>query len=299
MSLKTHESVLWYDECLYHADCLDGAAAAAVVHHFTRTQKYTGVRAGDNPTYTEFPKNQSLMYVDLCPTITHLLKLLKNENQVLIIDHHKSSYEKLAHLVDPLLTKVFDMSHSGCGLTWKYFADPDTGSMPTILKYIEDGDLWAWKHEESKFVVAALNRLHTPITPETILDYMGKNSNQYVPHLVEIGKPIMDKIDETMAPYLRDAVDCTLKKWPQYTVKSVKCDKYNLISYLGNEMSKTCDIALLWLPTSVPNEWKVSLRSFPTGSVDVSKIAMAYEGGGGHMHAAGFVFKGDFDSLFI
>ena len=54
------------------------------------------------------------------------------------------------------------------------------------------------------------------------------------------------------------------------------------------------EVAIFIYQLGTDQKWKVSLRSI--SKVDVSKIAVAF-GGGGHIRAAGFEASGDFDTV--
>ncbi|HOE43822.1 MAG TPA: DHHA1 domain-containing protein, partial [Rhodoferax sp.] len=75
--------------------------------------------------------------------------------KLVLLDHHKSAAEKLTGFACRCGVVHFDMGKSGARLAWEFF-HPDA-TLPDLVKYVEDRDIWAWKYPESAAFLAALD----------------------------------------------------------------------------------------------------------------------------------------------
>ena len=288
-----------YDECLFHSPCADGVAAAYVVSHFTNTSKMTPCLAGRDPVYIEFPKDQSILYVDLSPSGDHLDKLLENGNKVTIIDHHESATRALERFRGRKnVILVIDMRRSGCGLTWDFFSSlvMEDLDYPWLLKYIEDRDLWQFKLENTKYVTCSLfyyypNLFVTDI--QKILKLYPKNVPE---EWVVTGKRILEEREKEVAIYVGRAIKCEhISNFVAYVVMCVNCPPH-FRSDVGNELAKMADFAAIWEYDHTKDEWWISLRASDNCKTNMVDIAKEH-GGGGHPKASGFTIYGNSKSI--
>jgi len=138
---------------LYHRDNDGFGAAYAIYKAGLDVIKYISVQY-----YEDVPKipgtTETLIIVDFSYPKEALLKLAQ-KYYVIVIDHHKTSYDELVkNRVSELdinsLHIVFDLEKSGAVITWEYF-NPDK-DVPTILKYVQDYDLWQHELPGTHFV---------------------------------------------------------------------------------------------------------------------------------------------------
>jgi oligoribonuclease NrnB/cAMP/cGMP phosphodiesterase (DHH superfamily) len=133
---------------IYHKDCSDGTAAAALV-----LRKYPdailyplghGYEIHElTPIVTSAEKGDRILTVDC---VIGVKEFLAAGHQVTSIDHHvgvEQEYKQLAKDT-PAFTFIFDTTHSGAGLTWNYFFPNEP--VPELVKLVEDSDLWNWKY---------------------------------------------------------------------------------------------------------------------------------------------------------
>lgn len=322
---KKIKSIPQFDECFYHAPCFDGAAAAYVVNKYTNTKKFTGLAAGKDPDYgTDFPTGKRILYVDLCPSMSHLLELMKKENYIMILDHHDTAIKELRTFMNELQVNgllptgnksvVVDHSNtrrSGCGLAFEEFAwNTWPTAFLTILAHIEDRDLWTWKLENTKEICAALHYYYPNLTYkdlEVILDEHEKSRNEWIESLKNGGNEKQDRflqkwIDEgtilvklredRMKDEIKKALRCTVKvNEKTYDVLLSGCPR-DLRSEVGEELAKISDFVAIWEYIPLTDVWWISLRSYKQkegGAVHVGEVAKAImPSGGGHPNAAGF-----------
>jgi len=97
--------------------------------------------------------------------------------RVIVLDHHKTALEKLGNEVSlgENVIKVIDMERSGATIAFDYFKDKLLSSdievkYPSVLdefelarqlfQYVEDGDLWRWRLQNSKAFSSGLKDLN-------------------------------------------------------------------------------------------------------------------------------------------
>src|SRR3989344_6684524 len=133
----------------YHKNCLDGFTSAWVAW------KKFGARAdyiGLDPRRPAVPhlKNKTIYFLDIICSKQDLRKLVRENENVTVIDHHVSRKD-IIHLASD---SFFSLDHSGAVLSWHYF-HPNK-KIPKLLLYIEDYDLWRFKLSGTKEINAEL-----------------------------------------------------------------------------------------------------------------------------------------------
>jgi len=136
---------------LYHADCTDGFGAAwAAWQKHGRQAVYVPVKHGEAPP--EIPDDAQVFILDFSYPRKTLLALYKRVASLVVIDHHATAMDDLKGLA----FARFDMTKSGAVLAWEYFVD---ANVPTILRYVQDRDLWQFLLPDSREVAKALQYL--------------------------------------------------------------------------------------------------------------------------------------------
>lgn len=253
---------------IYHKNCLDGFASAFIAY-----QKF-----GDTAEYLPFAYDETLpelehkqiYFLDFSCKRDQLLKL-KETNNVIVIDHHKTA-EKELEGIDGC---IFDMSKSGCRLTWEHF-NPLITEIPTYIKYIEDRDLWKFNFIESKAFCLAL---HSTMS-FTFSCWESLKDGLTIAYLLNLGAKLLEIQEKEVNSFVKNAHTVTVAGHT-----GLACNvppKYS--SDLGNVLAKhTLTFGLTYYFDGF--QWLYSLRS--VGEFDVSEIAKQF-GGGGHKNAAGF-----------
>lgn len=255
---------------LYHADCSDGLGAA-----WAAWKKF-GVRASYIPIGNQSPPPKGLIGKEIY-TVDYAFpkeitkRLIKDNKRVTAIDHHVSNKSTVALTHKPL----FALRHSGATLTWKYF-HPKLRT-PLYLKYIEDADLWKLKMPHAKEFVAA-----RPLHPGDIkgVDLFVKKFEKAIfrRKFFESGKFLLKYQTALLYDILKNVEKVRFRG-----VRALAVNSPVFTDELATKMYKKEPMAIVWHEKR--NSKKVSLRS--DGSVDVSKIAAKYSGGG-HKRAAAF-----------
>jgi hypothetical protein len=229
---------------------------------------------------------KSVIIVDFSYKYDVLVALADKAASVLVIDHHKTA---MADLVDVppaelhyeahqknstgKLHALFDMKRSGAGLTWDFFFPVQP--RPPLINHIEDRDLWLFKLEGTREIMADLfsypqdfatwDRLFADEINWIRLDGVAINRQHQ--------KTVTDLVHTTKRRMLIGGHDVPVSNLP-----------YMFASDAGHLMAEGELFAGSYFDT--PDGRTFSLRSTDAG-MDVSEIAKQY-GGGGHRNAAGF-----------
>ena len=146
--------------CIYHANCPDGFGAALAVYRHPdwgrdATQFHPAHYGSAPPDIT----GKDVIIVDFSYSRAVLEAMHKQANSLLVIDHHKTAQAEL----EGLPYCIFDMTKSGAMLTWLHLypnhpwdATPPEHSIPAMISFIQDRDLWVWEMYKSREYNAAL-----------------------------------------------------------------------------------------------------------------------------------------------
>jgi len=267
--------------CIYHANCVDGFAAATIVQQGLgpdNVEFHEGIYSEPPPDVT----GRSVILVDFSYKRPVLLKMAEQAETILILDHHKSAQEELVDLPDNIQVD-FDMKRCGAMITWDYFS---TKEPPPILEYIQDRDLRGLKLDGT-------NAIHAYLTsyPYSFLRW-----NQLLfadpAELLQAGYHMERKV-------LRDIEEHMGMAKHRMTIAGYDVPVLNTPNSWstdsGNIMNKDEPFAATYYDTEKYRHF--SLRSRTDQGINVFEIAQMF-GGGGHKHAAGFRVKhSDLDSV--
>jgi hypothetical protein len=263
---------------LYHKKCPDGFGAAyAAWKRYGDMADYIPVGYGD-PVLPGL-EGKEVFLVDFCYELQgEVEKLAKITKRFVILDHHESSKERV--MLAP--EHVYDEKRSGATIAWHYF-HPDTPT-PKLLEHLEDGDLYKYELPGTEAIYSYIivqpqdfkiwdriaERLESPKTRPTFMRKVAeatKYFEAYASLSIEAAKKVRF-----------EGYDCYFTTaLPSITMRS----------YVAHELyEKLPPIALV--VTAHPDGFGVSIRG--DGSVDVSKIAKKYNGGG-HPGSAGFFIR--------
>jgi oligoribonuclease NrnB/cAMP/cGMP phosphodiesterase (DHH superfamily) len=262
---------------LYHNDCHDGFGGAwAAWKKFRKRADYIPALHQTSPD----PKlrDKEIYLIDFTYSGKNLETLVGRNTQVIIIDHHATAKSELKTATGYL----FDLNHSGATLAWKFFHSGT--KVPTLLRYIEDNDLWKFALPHTKELSASLELEPFSLRRWDTLAREFENVKSRAIHIKK-GKTILAYEDKTVR-------ELALKTEPAL-FQGRRAGVINspiLQSQLGNAIYEKLryPIAIVW--SRQKGGIRVSLRSKKNSKVDVAKLAQKY-GGGGHKAAAGFKFS--------
>lgn len=257
---------------IYHASCPDGFGAAwAAWKKFGARAEYHAVPHTAKPL---MPRDKEVYFLDLTYKPEVMRRVVKAAARVVVVDHHASAKDSVKLVQESL----YDMKHSGAVLAWKYFHPGKP--MPRLLLHIEDEDLWKFKLPNTMAVNARLE----------LLNFNFKELDKVIR---DFEKPALRKKFIQEGNLLGAYRTRMVRRLIQENAVPVKFMGYRIFavngarpftSEIGHALYKMRPpMAIIW--QEKPAGITVSLRS--DSSVDVSKIAARF-GGGGHKGAAAF-----------
>lgn len=261
---------------IYHADCRDGFGAAyAAWKKFGDNASYIPSKAGDE----ELPAgltDKEIYIVDYSYKKETLQQLLDTNKSVVVIDHHQTAQET----VKSFSQNIFDNDHSGAVLAWQHF-HPDT-TVPPLLEYVEDHDLWRFALPENREFNVALGEY--PMTFESWDNLIAdlKNTDNLINFIAK--GSLLAKFEDKLVARLMMYKERVL--FEGYEVWAINASRIYR-SILGNQLAEL-NLAEEQEPIGIVyyhsnGGVNISLRSI--GETDVAAIAEKY-GGGGHKNAA-------------
>jgi len=271
MTVTTKKIVVFY-----HGDCPDGFSASwAAWKKFGTKAEYIGLH--HQTPYPKGLKNKEIYFLDFVYPENVMRKYIKNNKRVTAIDHHVSMEKSIKLTQD----HVYDISHSGAVLAWKYFHP--SKPVPDLLKYIEDTDIWKFRmpHSRAMFSYLSLQNKNFKIWSSLAKDLQNKKKTK---EYIEKGEIIIKYVDKLVKRLIEENSESVV--FEGYKTSLVNAPHF-FSSRIGSILYKRIPpMAIIW--SEAHEMITVSLRS--DGSVDVAKLAKRH-GGGGHKGASGFAFK--------
>lgn len=267
---------------LFHGGCPDGFSGAyAAWKKFGDSADYIPVSHGDPAP--EHLEGKELYLIDFCYEKETMEELARTAKSVTVLDHHEG-----VKSVATLYPGVFDTSRSGATIAWSYF-HPDT-PVPTLLRYVEDGDLYRLTLPDSRevraYVYAGIESFSS-FEPAHLAKWDAFLAELEDPArraaIVEKGKAFLEYHDHIVAHGVHNARLVTFEGYECYLTGATNEFK----SDIGNRLA-IVKPPLALIISAKATGLGVSLRS--TGGVNVAEIAQKY-GGNGHPAAAGFQLK--------
>jgi len=266
---------------IYHDD-LDGFTGAwAAWKKMKDTADYLPIHHDNKPldTLALNAEGKDIYIIDYSFKPEEMKKLVAVNKKVVFIDHHLTSAESVKIATESL----YDISHSGAYLAWKYF-HPDK-KIPKLISYIEDYDLWNFKlpFTQELTLVLSAKKFNLKIWNKLAMEFEDASKRK---ELIKQGK--------TMLVYKENLINELLEKGEEVIFEGHRAFAINspvFESEIGHHIyEKKGMLAIIWSYRKKHHKpkLKVSLRS--DKSINVAEIALKY-GGGGHKAAAGFTLE--------
>ena len=260
---------------IYHDQCRDGFGAA-----YAAWKKF-GDDASYIPRKTQDPvpeglADKELYIVDYSYKKPELEALVKNNESVVVIDHHATSKEAVTSFEN----NIFDQNHSGAVLAWMYF-HPNT-DVPKLLLYVEDHDLWRFKMEFNREFGSALGEYNQDFETWDKLNANLADRDDFS-KFISIGGAIADFEDKHVQKLLTFKEKVLFEGNEIYAVNCSRLYRSIVAHELSTLNGKEGGIEMAIVYYRYDGKVHCGLRS--NGDVDVSKMAEKY-GGGGHKNAS-------------
>jgi len=210
---------------------------------------------------------------------------------ITVLDHHKTAAAELGDLLTSTESGIegkFDMEKSGARLAWEWFHPGET--VPQLVRYVEDRDLWRFAVPYSKEINAVLFSYDYDFHTWSRLRFDLES-----PGVREEYEAAGEAIERKQAKDVKELVGklkhrrAFTKCWAEHPYFTPCANlPYMLASDAAGFMAEDASFAATYYQDA--DGWFVfSLRSRGAGA-DVSEVAKCY-GGGGHRNAAGFRVK--------
>jgi uncharacterized protein len=265
---------------IYHGGgCPDGFAAALAAWEFYEGQaEFFACDHGDVKTVADLPvlAGRAVYVLDFSFAEPILKAIDEVAGRLTLLDHHKSAADVLGKFVCRCGALHFDMGKSGARLAWEFFL-PER-KLPDLVRYVEDRDLWVWKHPHSAAYLAALDMEPQDFTHWSSIADHGPGELQL---FLARGQAMDDKFNKLAADMADTAIEVVFNG-----VRGLMVNAPNVFhSLVGNLMSqKSGSFALIWT-VHKSGAIKVGLRS--QKNFDCIPLAQSM-GGGGHPQASAF-----------
>lgn len=267
---------------IYHKGCMDGFASACVVASYLQSNPQCTTAEYRAMTYAdvlpiEDVYDRDVYIVDFSFEPLVMAGIAEHCNELTWADHHVSaadSVDALMHHTNASVT--FDPRHCGAVLTW-YALGGTPKTTPSVLRFVEDRDLWKWELGGSKAVSAALKMRWMPHFDNPAANYPAFLS-QRPTELVGPGESLLEWEEHCAAHIATRARFCTIL---DNDISYVVTD--HLHSEVGHLLCQDGKLGVTCYLTR-DGSWKHSVRS-RDGRAGPFATAM---GGGGHPNAGGW-----------
>ena len=254
----------------YHAECPDGFGSAWSFYvKYGDTIEYIPYRYGDEIGGC---KGKHIYFVDCSTDRETLLRINEESDSVTVLDHHISAFNKIGDLD----FCHFNMNNSGCVLAWKYLFPNE--EVLILLQYIQDRDLWSWKLDSAKEVLAIIDSY-----PKAINEWNYLNKILSSPSTFDIAV----KSGSEILRYREMIINKLSKNYEEINILGHSGVMINSPVYQGEIADKFDNYEVILVYYKSKDNYRCSLRT-RRDDIDVSKIAEKF-GGGGHKKASGFV----------
>jgi hypothetical protein len=265
---------------LYHGrNCPDGfAAALAAWLYFGGKAEFVALDHGDVKSLADLPvvTRRAVYILDFSFADDILRAIDSQAAKLVMLDHHLSAAEKLSGFKCRCGVVHFDMKKSGARLAWEFFHPGKT--MPDLVRFVEDRDIWVWQYPESAGFLAALDMEAFEFERwQAIASFDATQLAQYI----ERGRAMDEKFTKLSSLIVEAAQPVVFNGVTGLMVNAPGV----FHSQVGDMLcQKSGTFALLW-SVDKNSVVKCGLRSMPGFNCIPLAASM---GGGGHAQACGF-----------
>lgn len=236
----------------FHSPCSDGLASAWVLWKHYSSCPNAKIRFVPVAPGTQFPllveRDDIVYFVDICPDEKFLKSVLQKTRAIFIFDHHETNRANIELFSKMNIEILFEPEdHSGCMLTYMFFKGRDDDYEPqkiTLLKYIEDRDLWKFYLPDSKEISGFISSYATFPIPlrfgatDTVVEAAQQETIVCLVDfdalletkpsvMIEKGKMIMETTEVSVGKMIKESSPCilTLPQNGKAGVKKIVVDK--------------------------------------------------------------------------
>ena len=270
---------------LYHGKgCPDGFASALAAWLFYGGKaEFVGLDHGDVRSVADLPalSGRAVYILDFSFGPDILRGIDERAAKLVLLDHHKSAAEHLSGFVCRCGGVHFDMTKSGARLAWEYFLPERT--MPDLVRFVEDRDIWTWQYSQSAAYLAALDMEPFDVVRWSALADMDAEQRE---HFMARGQA-MDAQFRKLAADIAQSAQPIVFNGVQGLMVNAPGIFHSLVGDILSQQSGS--FALMWV-VNQKGVVKAGLRS--QRNFDCIALARSMDGGG-HAQACGFKMGAD------
>jgi len=282
--------------CYYHNDS-DGKCSAAIVKQEYSDTNVVFIPIGNSsisdPNLSKIKDEEDeVIIVDLSFPKDVYEKIKNKTKNITWIDHHKSTIDNIAPIIDKDIHCIFKSSEgAACMLTWNCYK---VGKPPQVVELISNYDEWKYKYGD-KTMLFHIGSSMFDLNPESsvwelLLDTSQKSrrdSKMFIDNVCTMGHTVLKYQESKVYDFI---FNCSFFINLQgFRFLAINTDNSNAALRKLNIQKFKIDADGVVLFYKQKVKWVVFLYT-DKESVDVSSIAKNY-GGGGHRSAAGFSTK--------
>ncbi|KAG5229696.1 phosphoesterase [Salix suchowensis] len=318
LSVANDNSIQKSAAVLYHYPCPDGAFAALAAYLYFKATSLPAIFF-PNTVYNPIKPDQLPLHqfshvylLDFVGPSGFVRQLSSKVPRVVILDHHKTAMEALGgtSFEGENVSKVIDMERSGATIAFDYFKhkllesgknsyDEMIGEFDRVrrvFEYIEDGDLWRWRLENSKAFSSGLKDLNLEFNAQLNPSLFDQLLSLNLASVISQGRESLSVKQKLIDDTLDQSYEIALGGGASGRCLAVNADSVSeLRSELGQQLAtKSRNLklrgigAIVYRVPELENDemLKISLRS-----VDIEDTTPISEGfgGGGHRNASSFM----------
>lgn len=272
------------DLVIYHGRCSDGFTSALASYCYFKNTNGTNINGNVvqyfGASFNQMPPDvtgKNVLICDFSYKKNILTDMISKAKSLAVIDHHESAEIELQQIPDKY--KVFDMTHSGAYLTWKFFY-PDQ-DVPLFVKYVEDNDIWIKKMPMTEEITS-----YTYSMPFKFEEYEKMLDDNFIEN---VAKPVGQGMKRQNDIYVKEGLRYCTQRFIQIG------EEYYIVAYINSTVLRSelgnkslteypyCDFSAIFSVNG--DQTTFSLRS-NNDKVNVSQISTKF-GGGGHRNASG------------
>jgi oligoribonuclease NrnB/cAMP/cGMP phosphodiesterase (DHH superfamily) len=267
--------------CLHHNDP-DGRASAAIVRRALGTSvSLYEINYGDPIPWELLEQARHVIMVDFALDRTSMLRIADGR-RFTWIDHHVTAIEALGD-VAVHWEGLQSLDEAACVLTWRYFFPGQP--TPRAIVWIGDRDIWRMAEAETRPFGEGLNQENQRPDHDRLWRSLLDNDPEVLTRLVSHGQVLYRaRLDQLRRFARRYGYEVTFEGYRTLVVnRPGEGELIEIIDEMGYEL------AYCYVDSS-SNGALVTSVMLGSRSVDVSRLAMKF-GGGGHKGASGFRFE--------
>ncbi|XP_052176981.1 uncharacterized protein LOC127791186 isoform X2 [Diospyros lotus] len=309
---------------LYHYPCPDGAFAALAAHiYFSATS--TPALFFPNTVYSPISAEQlplseieDIYLLDFVGSPGFVQQISPRVHRVVVLDHHKTACEMLGPKTSSIIGEnvflVIDMERSGATVAYDFFKDKllrnadvsdsckfalrEFERVKPLIDYVEDGDLWKWRLENSKAFSSGLKDLNIEYNIRSNPNLFQQLCALELESVINEGMLSLSNKQKLINEVLEQSYKLALGGGAFGHCLAVNADSvFELRSDLGHQLANKSRqmnlrgigaVAYKVSELETDSILKISLRS--VDGEDTTPISQAF-GGGGHQNASSFMLS--------